>query len=194
MHVTPPTRTARAVAHACGAGCEFSLQVCRGQAGDACAGDAQTRVRVTSRPDAGVAAVVPPPPIGAACGPPATITVPPESRTRVRAVAVDAHDHPVARDRLVLDCTPDPGWLGCVPVTTSSTTPARATTTTRPADGCVISGCSGELCTEVPVASPCRWEDAFGCYARAACARGPDGACGWRPSAALADCLRRYER
>ncbi|MCW5892755.1 MAG: hypothetical protein KIT14_19760 [bacterium] len=193
VHVTPPTRTTRAVAHACGAGCEFSLQVCRARAGDGCPGDVVSRVRLTSYPDAALAAAVTPPPADTACGPPAAIVVPPETRTRFRAVALDACDRPLDRDQLLLECLPDGGWLGCVPVTTTSTTRPAATTSTLPSGGCLVSGCNAEVCAEAPVASACVWTPAFACYRSATCARQPDGACGWTPAPALGECLRQHE-
>lgn len=62
-------------------------------------------------------------------------------------------------------------------------------------DGCVVGGCSGELCVDGkdgPVASPCLWTASFACYGKTSvCERGADGRCGWRQTTELKACLEK---
>ena len=63
---------------------------------------------------------------------------------------------------------------------------------TSTSGGCIIGGCSKELCTDAsagPVMSPCIYEASFACYKTAACERQPDGQCGWTPTPELAACI-----
>jgi hypothetical protein len=56
--------------------------------------------------------------------------------------------------------------------------------------GCVVSGCSGQICAEEPMASTCEWLPQYACYRDARCGRfGPDGSCAWQPTPELAACL-----
>lgn len=58
--------------------------------------------------------------------------------------------------------------------------------------GCVVSGCSGQLCAEEPMASTCEWLPQYACYRAARCGRfGPEGACAWEPTPELAACLEQ---
>jgi hypothetical protein len=62
----------------------------------------------------------------------------------------------------------------------------------RVEDACVIGGCSGELCADQPLVSPCIWQDSYVCYRDATCARQSDGACGWTQTAELTACLASH--
>jgi hypothetical protein len=62
----------------------------------------------------------------------------------------------------------------------------------RVEDACVVGGCSGELCADQPLVSPCIWHDAYVCYRDATCARQADGACGWTPTTELNACLASH--
>jgi hypothetical protein len=61
-------------------------------------------------------------------------------------------------------------------------------------DGCMIGGCSGQLCVEAAqgaVSSTCEFRPAYACYGRhSQCKRQPDGRCGWTPTAELNACLK----
>lgn len=75
----------------------------------------------------------------------------------------------------------DPATCTCVPINT----------------GCVVGGCSGELCVsaDMPVASPCIWSDYYECFnpALTSCGPfGPGGSCMWEPTAALYECLEKF--
>ena len=59
--------------------------------------------------------------------------------------------------------------------------------------GCVVAGCSSELCVRArlgDVATPCLWLPIYECLRGAECgAFGPDGSCGWRQTPEVAECL-----
>lgn len=64
---------------------------------------------------------------------------------------------------------------------------------TPDATGCMVGGCSGQLCTDANdglVASTCEYREAYACYGKhSTCERQPSGECGWTPTAALTQCL-----
>lgn len=56
--------------------------------------------------------------------------------------------------------------------------------------GCVVSGCSGQICADEPWGSTCEWLPHYACFREARCGRfGPEGACAWEPTPELAACL-----
>ena len=58
--------------------------------------------------------------------------------------------------------------------------------------GCVVGGCSSQLCTDAsqgPVVSDCLYKAEYACYRQAKCERQSDGQCGWTPTPALTACL-----
>jgi hypothetical protein len=61
-----------------------------------------------------------------------------------------------------------------------------------PSGGCVVGGCSKQLCTEgsTPVGSTCEWLEEYACYRDAACERQSDGKCGWTQTPDLSACLK----
>lgn len=63
----------------------------------------------------------------------------------------------------------------------------------RAGDGCVIGGCSAEICAEEPQFSPCIWHDAYVCFRDAICTRQAGGACGWTPTPELTACLASHD-
>jgi hypothetical protein len=55
---------------------------------------------------------------------------------------------------------------------------------------CVVTGCSGQLCADEPMASTCEWTAAYACYGDyGICERDADGVCGWRQTEELTACL-----
>lgn len=57
-------------------------------------------------------------------------------------------------------------------------------------DPCFATGCSGTVCSDEDVATTCEWNESYACYGELGiCERGTDGACGWRATAELEDCL-----
>ena len=61
----------------------------------------------------------------------------------------------------------------------------------RGSSGCVVGGCSSELCHEAgeDVVSPCVWRDEYACYKSATCSRQSNGECDWTPTSDLLKCL-----
>jgi hypothetical protein len=89
-----------------------------------------------------------------------------------------------------------PVGIDCAVATPLSTQHCRAVgdVTSNPFEvvesGCVVSGCSGQLCAEEPMASTCEWLPQYACYQSARCGRfGPEGSCAWGPTPELAACL-----
>ncbi len=56
--------------------------------------------------------------------------------------------------------------------------------------GCVITGCSAQVCAEEEVITTCEFRPEYACYTNAVCEKQQNGQCGWTQSAALAQCLR----
>ncbi len=56
-------------------------------------------------------------------------------------------------------------------------------------DGCRPTGCSGEICSDKEVASTCIYKPEFECYKTAICERAGSGACVWRATTDLSQCL-----
>lgn len=55
---------------------------------------------------------------------------------------------------------------------------------------CFQTGCSGEICAAVDVASTCEWTSDLACYVAPTTSCGCfEGLCGWDPTDALAECL-----
>lgn len=57
--------------------------------------------------------------------------------------------------------------------------------------GCVVTGCSSQLCAEEEMITTCEYAPTYACYRGATCARQADGACGWTMTSQLAQCLNR---
>lgn len=56
-------------------------------------------------------------------------------------------------------------------------------------DGCIKSGCSGEVCSDQLLVTPCAWFPHFACYGNARCERQLDGGCGFTETEELKRCL-----
>ncbi len=58
--------------------------------------------------------------------------------------------------------------------------------------GCVIGGCSGQLCIEEgdDGVSTCEFREEYACYGSASCERQADGQCGWTQTDELTSCLQ----
>jgi eight-cysteine-cluster-containing protein len=70
--------------------------------------------------------------------------------------------------------------------------PVATSSTPTTSSGCVVGGCSKELCTDAtqgPVVSPCIYMAQFACYKTATCERQGNGRCGWTQTPALQQCL-----
>lgn len=57
-------------------------------------------------------------------------------------------------------------------------------------DGCIVSGCSGEICGEQSMVSNCMYRPEFSCYKGATCERNKGGKCEWVESDELNKCIK----
>ncbi|AUX39835.1 uncharacterized protein SOCE26_012300 [Sorangium cellulosum] len=56
--------------------------------------------------------------------------------------------------------------------------------------GCVVTGCSGQVCASEPMATTCEWRDEYACYGEhGICERDASGQCGWRDTPELDACI-----
>jgi hypothetical protein len=105
-------------------------------------------------------------------------------------------------------CTPDLGWYctcrgvtvqgssSCPPEPYAHRGACESTADAGPSEGgggntggCMRTGCSGQLCADMPLASTCEFLPEYACYASATCERQSDGRCGWTMTPALTACL-----
>ena len=56
-------------------------------------------------------------------------------------------------------------------------------------NGCVITGCSGQICADQEMATTCEFRPEYACYENAVCERQAGGECGWTQTAELIACL-----
>lgn len=73
-----------------------------------------------------------------------------------------------------------------------SPTPTPAPTKPVAGAGCVIGGCSSQLCVDASqgdVVSTCEWTEAYACYKTATCEKQATGQCGWTETKELNQCL-----
>lgn len=56
-------------------------------------------------------------------------------------------------------------------------------------DGCVITGCSSQICAEEDQATTCEFLETYACYRNATCQKQADGKCGWTMTEELQSCL-----
>lgn len=59
----------------------------------------------------------------------------------------------------------------------------------EPADSCLVTGCSGQVCAPEPVATTCEWTCEYGCYVNAVCETQAAGVCGWTSTPEFEACL-----
>lgn len=59
----------------------------------------------------------------------------------------------------------------------------------RVKDGCLITGCSGQICAEENIITTCEFLPGYECYRDAICKRQENGECGWTESEKLMRCL-----
>jgi hypothetical protein len=72
-------------------------------------------------------------------------------------------------------------------------TPPTNTPSPSQVGGCIVGGCSSQLCIESTQAegmvSTCEYRESYACYRTATCERQASGACGWTPTTELTQCL-----
>jgi len=57
--------------------------------------------------------------------------------------------------------------------------------------GCMVTGCSGQVCAEKELITTCEYRPEYACFKTATCERQPNGRCGWTPTAELKTCLEK---
>jgi hypothetical protein len=65
--------------------------------------------------------------------------------------------------------------------------------TGRERDGCIITGCSGQVCADHDVVTTCEYVTEYACYEQAVCERQGDNQCGWTLTAAVGRCLQEFK-
>jgi len=66
--------------------------------------------------------------------------------------------------------------------TTAATTPTTSS-------GCVVTGCSGQICASEKQITTCEFKPEYACYKTATCEKQASGGCGWTSTPELAACL-----
>lgn len=56
--------------------------------------------------------------------------------------------------------------------------------------GCVITGCSGQICSDKGQYSTCEIPPGYSCYQTGRCERQNDGNCGWKMTTEMQNCLQ----
>ena len=59
----------------------------------------------------------------------------------------------------------------------------------QPLKGCIVTGCSGQICSDEEVITTCEFLPEYSCYKTARCERQSDGQCCWTETAELKSCL-----
>ncbi|MDD4995607.1 MAG: Gmad2 immunoglobulin-like domain-containing protein [Patescibacteria group bacterium] len=59
----------------------------------------------------------------------------------------------------------------------------------RARGGCVVTGCSGQVCADEDTITTCEFKTEYLCYRNAICERGVDGKCGWKMTEELLQCF-----
>lgn len=62
------------------------------------------------------------------------------------------------------------------------------------AGSCVVTGCSGQICSDEAVITTCEYVPIYSCYRGAKCERQADGKCGWTENPILLQCLKNGGR
>src|SRR3989344_3568458 len=62
--------------------------------------------------------------------------------------------------------------------------------TGRERGGCMVTGCSGQVCADGDVITTCEYKPEYACYENAVCERQADDQCGWTLTATVGRCLQ----
>lgn len=62
----------------------------------------------------------------------------------------------------------------------------------RAQDGCKISGCSAQICSEEETASDCMYREEYTCYQKAICKKQQNGKCGWTETPEITACIKQF--
>ena len=86
-----------------------------------------------------------------------------------------------------------PTTTSSIPTPTPSPSPTPSPTQPATKDGCMVGGCSGQLCGEVTeiegMVTTCEFRAEYACYKQSQCERQTTGKCGWSQTAELMACL-----
>lgn len=58
---------------------------------------------------------------------------------------------------------------------------------------CVITGCSGQICSDESVITTCEYRAEYACYKTARCEQQASGKCGWTQTQQLQECLAKFD-
>lgn len=75
-----------------------------------------------------------------------------------------------------------------IPVT-FDTLPTTDPNNDRVSGGCIITGCSGQICSDEEVITTCEFREEYACYQTARCGRDTNGQCNWIATNELTQCL-----
>lgn len=98
-------------------------------------------------------------------------------------------------DRFMDDCLAGKPVLPeeSTPPTDASASPTVEDTAPVASGGCVVGGCSAQLCGEASdmegMVTTCEYRDEYACYQTARCERQASGQCGWTETSELNQCL-----
>ncbi len=76
-----------------------------------------------------------------------------------------------------------------IPIIFSSFSDSQNPTSNRAQDGCIITGCSNQVCADQEVATTCEYKESYACYRTAVCGRNTAGQCNWQETPTLIQCL-----
>lgn len=65
--------------------------------------------------------------------------------------------------------------------------------TPRAKDGCVITGCSSQVCADEEVITDCLYKEEYICYQKATCERQDDDQCGWTITKDIQACFKQFQ-
>ena len=54
---------------------------------------------------------------------------------------------------------------------------------------CIVTGCSGQICSDEEVVTNCEFREEYACYKDATCERQDSGECGWTPTESFTACM-----
>ena len=77
-----------------------------------------------------------------------------------------------------------------IPILFQDTPKEEVVETGRERGGCIITGCSGQVCAEGDVVTTCEYKSEYACYEQAVCERQGDSQCGWTLTTSIGRCLQ----
>lgn len=71
-------------------------------------------------------------------------------------------------------------------------TPTQTGSDQKSANGCKVTGCSSQICSDKDVLTTCEILPKYGCYKNERCERQKDGKCDWTQTDNLQACLKNH--